>query len=1431
MFYYKKLIAKRHNIINQFHKNKFFALFLVITLLVVGIFPYGLMDTTYADGDPGFRITSAEFKYNGQSLPEAPATTGPFEDGDIIEFTYNWQIDNSTDILPGANTISLTLPDVFPLNAEASGPMNDSNNTPYGTYDVHNRVLTFTFDEDAAILSNVVGGATFSMSFDFENIIVSEPYTLTLPITQTTTKTYSLLIEPETAAPAIVKSGSALTTSNTKWTIDANMNLADSDTIVIIDQLDSRLNFVPSTLNIYPLRVLTNGTYEVSGAAIDSANYSVNYVPSINNTPHALSININAIPGDVIPNAYRIIYEAVVNPDRLDFSQANFIYTNTASLNGSSSSANVTINGGSILTKSEFGTASSQHNPSTVSWELVVNGPGYPLTSARVEDVIPLGLNFNLGADLVILDENGIDITANPSPTKTYDAGTRTLTLDFGDLSAKRTVRIQTSIDPSTILAKTTANTSSNTNSYYSMSYANTAKLYQTQNAVVNETSKSSTINTKVGKLVYKTSSPSISYDAAKYIDWNLYVNLSGISTGTTTVTDLLDSKQTLPVDLANIHVFPVTMQSNGTLLEGAEITTGFTKSFDGADPTHKFSIVFDTPITSGYVIKYRSQIDAEDFVQTSFTNTGTIGIGSGVSYTGTESETIANLYTKTNQDNSLDVNNTTFDYTTKTFDWVMTVNPIREEITALEVADTFTDGLKMNQAHFDALLIKRAGVTLIKNVDYTIDPTLVSGVIKGFTIKFAAGSTPHVVNQALYTIEYQTVVDEATLSSSGNLNYANSVIFRQGAVTVLSSITTVPVITSYQQYNGNKSGSLDLTNKQLTWQINLNYMAKDLSGLILTDTMEVDGNGSGQKLVLGSIKIYKDTVDASGNLKAAGTTLLTEAEVASAGILITEQANGTAFTVNFSGAMNEPYRIVYKTDMVGISRTSYTNTAVTNKGESYTATVSHAQGLTFVDKTGARAGDFVNWQLTVNQGKSTINNLVVNDQLNEGLLLVENSFSLTQNGNPLTFTDYFTVTVNARALASDPQSFVLTAKVPILDTMVIGYQTEIIEDYIVSNSFSNVATITGQNVVTGTRSKTSTIIHNIMESNGWAVGQLGSFTLRKVNEQGLPLQGAKFELYKGLTLIGPLTTDVNGEIHVIKLKYATYTLKEIEAPTGYQLDSVSQNIVINDNADKIVNWTNDLKRTIEIKKVRKGNVTQMLSGAVFEIKSGGNLISTVTTGNDGTAVTQVPYGTYVVTEKTAPPSYIKSNEEKTIIISEGDLDEDLNLKQTYSVTFENELIPEPNEPAPVPTTEKSTEATTEPTSEGSTESSTEPSEPSKSQETTEKTVVDKPKEGKITVPIDSVVTIKETPTNGKIEIDENGNWTYTPDPGFKGKDKFEISLTDPDGNEEIFIIEIEIEDVPLGSALPKTGQLPSLVFETIGLLLTGIGLMIRRNK
>lgn len=138
-------------------------------------------------------------------------------------------------------------------------------------------------------------------------------------------------------------------------------------------------------------------------------------------------------------------------------------------------------------------------------------------------------------------------------------------------------------------------------------------------------------------------------------------------------------------------------------------------------------------------------------------------------------------------------------------------------------------------------------------------------------------------------------------------------------------------------------------------------------------------------------------------------------------------------------------------------------------------------------------------------------------------------------------------------------------------------------------------------------------------------------------------------------------------------------------------------------------------------------------------------------------------------------------------------------------------------------------------------------------QATTATTIEDIPIDGEI--PLGGIPSISEKPSHGTVVLTPDGKWTYTPDPGYTGKDKFTITVTDEDGNEQEVIIEVGVDEIPLGTVpdnddgtdsdndnnglpgnLPKTGEESPLPLYLAGgaLVMIGIILALRfrtRNK
>ncbi|MGL4873760.1 MAG: MSCRAMM family protein, partial [Clostridium sp.] len=99
----------------------------------------------------------------------------------------------------------------------------------------------------------------------------------------------------------------------------------------------------------------------------------------------------------------------------------------------------------------------------------------------------------------------------------------------------------------------------------------------------------------------------------------------------------------------------------------------------------------------------------------------------------------------------------------------------------------------------------------------------------------------------------------------------------------------------------------------------------------------------------------------------------------------------------------------------------------------------------------------------------------------------------------------------------------------------------------------------------------------------------LGQIQIVKTNEAGnKKLAGAEFTVTGPNKFSKTVTTDKNGVADLSNLAWGTYTIKETKAPVGYNLNSDSQQVVVNAGSVKEVQ-----KLSFKDSKIKdKGNVT-----------------------------------------------------------------------------------------------------------------------------------------------------------------------------------------------------------------------------------------------
>ncbi|MNB72525.1 Cna protein B-type domain protein [compost metagenome] len=277
--------------------------------------------------------------------------------------------------------------------------------------------------------------------------------------------------------------------------------------------------------------------------------------------------------------------------------------------------------------------------------------------------------------------------------------------------------------------------------------------------------------------------------------------------------------------------------------------------------------------------------------------------------------------------------------------------------------------------------------------------------------------------------------------------------------------------------------------------------------------------------------------------------------------------------------------------------------------------------------------------------------------------------------------------------------------------------------------------------------------------------------------------------------MVATATTDANGEIVFNTLKLGAYTLKETKAPAGYQLDTAVHNVNIQSGAQVVLNPIKN--KVIPATPAPTAAPTPSPTTVPVTPNPGGPVATPATSTVPGSVVTPGPSATVTPVASATP-----------------------------GLT-----------PGPAVSPESSPAASSAPTP----------------QATTATTIEDIPIDGEI--PLGGIPSISEKPSHGTVVLTPDGKWTYTPDPGYTGKDKFTITVTDEDGNEQEIIIEVGVDEIPLGTVpdnddgtdsdndnnglpgnLPKTGEESPLPLYLAGgaLVMIGIILALRfrtRNK
>ena len=289
-------------------------------------------------------------------------------------------------------------------------------------------------------------------------------------------------------------------------------------------------------------------------------------------------------------------------------------------------------------------------------------------------------------------------------------------------------------------------------------------------------------------------------------------------------------------------------------------------------------------------------------------------------------------------------------------------------------------------------------------------------------------------------------------------------------------------------------------------------------------------------------------------------------------------QTGTITFNNDLHGKLNR--QITLSVGVIGTTTTTTDNSNApsTGSGNHPSGDTNPATLATAINKVGWYDKDdnnLIHWDIVANLHNANLKDPVITDNMGPGMELVQGSVKVQEgyydNG---TFTGAISAP-NPQVTTNGSQ---ITISVPSTNLAIhVSYEVKITNKD--EANYENKATISAANLSqTGTDSATlpGELKGNVTFDEGGVTVLKEDATTKK------PLAGAKFGLFtKDHQIVGEETTGADGEAHFGNLNSGDYVVKEIAAPSGYEINNQLYPVTVPDSTTAVNITVPDQKKAV----------------------------------------------------------------------------------------------------------------------------------------------------------------------------------------------------------------------------------------------------------